>query len=65
MGGVSGQYPVPGDHVLMFETGYFAGLWRDVALKLGLEVDFVPGDWRHGVDPEVVAESWPQTGNAR
>ena len=46
----------PGDHVLMFETGYFAGLWRDVALKLGLEVDFVPGDWRHGVDPEVVAE---------
>ena len=46
----------PGDHVLMFETGYFAGLWRDVALKLGLVVDFVPGDWRHGVDPEVVAE---------
>jgi len=46
----------PGDRVLMFETGYFAGLWRDVALKLGLVVDFVPGDWRHGVDPEVVAE---------
>jgi alanine-glyoxylate transaminase/serine-glyoxylate transaminase/serine-pyruvate transaminase len=46
----------PGDHVLMFETGYFAGLWRDVALKLGLTVDFVPGDWRHGVDPEVVVE---------
>src|SRR5512139_2576817 len=44
----------PGDKVLMFETGYFAALWRDVALKLGLEVDFVPGDWRHGVDPAVV-----------
>jgi alanine-glyoxylate transaminase / serine-glyoxylate transaminase / serine-pyruvate transaminase len=44
----------PGDRVLMFETGYFAALWRDVALKLGLEVDFVPGDWRHGVDPAAV-----------
>lgn len=44
----------PGDKVLMFETGYFASLWRDVALKLGLEVDFVPGDWRRGVDPAVV-----------
>ena len=44
----------PGDKVLMFETGYFAALWRNVALKLGLEVDFVPGDWRHGVDPTVV-----------
>ena len=43
----------PGDKVLMFETGYFAALWRNVALKLGLEVDFVPGDWRHGVDPAV------------
>src|SRR5512139_352167 len=27
----------PGDKVLMFETGYFAALWRDVAQKLGLE----------------------------
>ena len=44
----------PGDKVLMFETGYFAALWRNLALKLGLEVDFVPGDWRHGVDPAVV-----------
>lgn len=46
----------PGDQVLMFETGHFATLWRNVALKLGLEVDFVPGDWRHGVDPAVVQE---------
>jgi len=44
----------PGDRVLMFETGYFATLWRDLAARLGLEVDFVPGDWRHGVDPAVV-----------
>lgn len=44
----------PGDRVLMFETGHFATLWCGVARRLGLEVEFVPGDWRHGVDPEVV-----------
>jgi alanine-glyoxylate transaminase / serine-glyoxylate transaminase / serine-pyruvate transaminase len=41
----------PGDRVLMFETGQFATLWRKVAERFGLIVDFVPGDWRHGVDP--------------
>ncbi len=46
----------PGDKILMFETGYFAALWRDMAVRLGLEVDFVPGDWRHGVDPAIVEE---------
>jgi len=46
----------PGDKVLMFETGYFATLWRNMAVKLGLDVDFVPGDWRHGVDPAMVEE---------
>ncbi|MHB8828725.1 MAG: pyridoxal-phosphate-dependent aminotransferase family protein [Syntrophales bacterium] len=44
----------PGDKVLMFETGHFATLWKDMAIRLGLEVEFVPGDWRHGVDPAVV-----------
>jgi len=44
----------PGDKVLMFETGFFATQWKNVAVRLGLEVDFVPGDWRHGVDPHVV-----------
>ncbi len=44
----------PGDKVLMFETGHFATLWRNLALRLGLVVDFVPGDWRQGVDPAVV-----------
>ena len=46
----------PGDRVLMFETGHFATLWRAMAARFGLEVDFVPGDWRHGVDPDLVAE---------
>ena len=44
----------PGDRVLMFETGHFATLWRALAEKLGLVVDFVPGDWRSGVDAAVV-----------
>ena len=44
----------PGDRVLMFETGHFATLWRAMAEKLGLIVEFVPGDWRSGVDPAVV-----------
>jgi alanine-glyoxylate transaminase/serine-glyoxylate transaminase/serine-pyruvate transaminase len=38
----------------MFETGHFATLWKNMAVRLGLEVDFVPGDWRRGVDPAVV-----------
>lgn len=46
----------PGDKILMFETGYFATLWQNMAMKLGLDVDFVPGDWRRGVDPAVVEE---------
>jgi alanine-glyoxylate transaminase/serine-glyoxylate transaminase/serine-pyruvate transaminase len=44
----------PGDRVLAFDTGHFATLWRDMATSLGLSVDFVPGDWRHGVDPAAV-----------
>jgi alanine-glyoxylate transaminase/serine-glyoxylate transaminase/serine-pyruvate transaminase len=45
----------PGDRVLMFETGHFATLWQTMARRFGLEVDFVPGDWRHGADPAVAA----------
>jgi alanine-glyoxylate transaminase/serine-glyoxylate transaminase/serine-pyruvate transaminase len=43
-----------GDKVLMFETGHFAALWRTLESRLGIEMDFVAGDWRHGVDPDVV-----------
>jgi alanine-glyoxylate transaminase/serine-glyoxylate transaminase/serine-pyruvate transaminase len=38
----------PGDHVLMFETGHFSLLWRQVAERLGLQVESVPGNWRRG-----------------
>src|ERR1700746_1501627 len=41
----------PGDRVLMFETGHFSNLWRDIALRHGLMVDYVPGDWRRGAQP--------------
>src|SRR5271163_1662031 len=41
----------PGDRVLMVETGQFATLWRVMAQRLGLAVDWVSGDWRHGVNP--------------
>ncbi|GAB3354224.1 pyridoxal-phosphate-dependent aminotransferase family protein [Modestobacter lapidis] len=46
----------PGDKVLAFETGHFATLWQDMATRMGLEVEFVPGDWRHGADPEAAQE---------
>ena len=46
----------PGDKVLFFETGHFAVLWEHMARSLGLDVEVVPGDWRHGVDPAVVQE---------
>ena len=53
----------PGDKVLMFETGHFATLWKNIALRLGLVVDFVPGDWRRGVDPSVVEEKLGEDNN--
>ena len=44
----------PGDKVLMCETGQFAILWRGIADKFKLDVDFIPGDWRHGADLEQI-----------
>jgi alanine-glyoxylate transaminase/serine-glyoxylate transaminase/serine-pyruvate transaminase len=43
-----------GDKVLMFDTGQFATLWKKMAERLGLAVEFVSGDWRRGVDPAIV-----------
>lgn len=43
-----------GDRVLMFETGHFATLWKGMALKLGLEPEFIASDWRTGADPEAI-----------
>ncbi|MEU6995998.1 aminotransferase class V-fold PLP-dependent enzyme [Streptomyces sp. NPDC046465] len=45
-----------GDRVLCAETGHFAALWQRMAVDLGLYVDVIPGDWRHGAAPEAIAE---------
>jgi alanine-glyoxylate transaminase/serine-glyoxylate transaminase/serine-pyruvate transaminase len=45
----------PGDRVLAYETGHFATLWRAMAQRLGLDVTWLEGDWRHGADPERIA----------
>jgi alanine-glyoxylate transaminase/serine-glyoxylate transaminase/serine-pyruvate transaminase len=41
----------PGDRVLLFETGHFSQLWRQLIEKFGIQVDYVPGSWRRGADP--------------
>ena len=38
----------PGDRVIIFETGQFSNVWRQIAERLGLDVDYVPGSWRRG-----------------
>ncbi len=50
----------PGDRVLMFETGQFAVLWRNLAERFGLVVDFIGGDWRHGIDLVTLATKLAQ-----
>jgi alanine-glyoxylate transaminase / serine-glyoxylate transaminase / serine-pyruvate transaminase len=57
----------PGDHVLMFETGHFASLWKKMATRLGLEAEFLsyqgadarlpdaPG-WRRGVQADLIEQ---------
>jgi len=38
----------PGDRVVVFETGAFSLHWKNIAERLGLRVDYVPGNWRSG-----------------
>src|SRR5439155_26471810 len=40
----------PGDEVLMYEAGHFAALWKSMAVKLGLQPEFIASDWRSGAD---------------
>ncbi len=48
----------PGDGVLMYETGHFAALWRKLAERLGLQVNYIefPGfaGWRRGIDAALI-----------
>ena len=53
----------PGDRVLVFETGHFSSLWRDIALRHGLVVDYVPCNWRHGAKAADAEERLSQDKN--
>ena len=46
----------PGDRVLMYETGHFSTLWMRLAERLGLQPEFIAGDWRGGADPQAIEE---------
>src|SRR3977135_3312023 len=50
----------PGDKVLMVETGHFATLWRQMAARWGIEVDFIAGDWRRGASSADIEERLAQ-----
>lgn len=50
----------PGDKVLMFQTGWFATLWSKMAAKLGIEAEFLEGDWRSGADAQRIEERLSQ-----
>lgn len=43
-----------GDHVLMYETGQFASLWKKLADRLQLKAEVIGGDWRRGVDAGLI-----------
>ena len=45
-----------GDQVVFYETGQFATLWKQMADRLGIETEFLAGDWRHGVDANRIEE---------
>jgi alanine-glyoxylate transaminase/serine-glyoxylate transaminase/serine-pyruvate transaminase len=53
----------PGDRVLGFETGQFAVQWSNVANRLGLTVEWIESDWRHGVDPSTVEAKLSEDSN--
>ncbi len=47
----------PGDRILIFETGWFSHIaWRQVAERLGVSVDYVPGTWRRGASPDTLEQ---------
>jgi alanine-glyoxylate transaminase/serine-glyoxylate transaminase/serine-pyruvate transaminase len=53
----------PGDRVLIFDTGHFSLVWRNLAEKLGLEVDYVPGTWRRGASAAELERRLRMDGN--
>lgn len=55
----------PGDKVLAYETGHFAVLWKTLAEKIGIKVEWIEGDWRHGVDAQVVEDKLRNDGKIK
>src|SRR5438105_11250279 len=55
----------PGDQALTYETGHFATLWQKMAAKLGLNVEFIAGDWRRGADPQGIEQRLRADGEKR
>lgn len=45
----------PGDGALVYDNGFFAAKWGEIAERMGLTVDVVEGDWRRPVDPGAIA----------
>jgi alanine-glyoxylate transaminase/serine-glyoxylate transaminase/serine-pyruvate transaminase len=49
----------------MAETGHFSTLWKRIAERLGLAVEFLPGDWRHGASAtQIEAQLRADSGHA-
>ncbi|MFG1281813.1 pyridoxal-phosphate-dependent aminotransferase family protein [Xanthobacter autotrophicus] len=50
----------PGDRILMYETGHFASLWREMAENLGLRPERIGRDgvegWRRGVEADLIEQ---------
>jgi len=44
----------PGDRVLMYETGHFATMWKNLATRIGLNAELIEGNWRGGADPDQI-----------
>lgn len=40
-----------GEKVLICETGSFSEWWLEMAQLFGLDAEYLPGDWRQGIDP--------------
>ncbi len=65
----------PGDALLMYESGHFATLWQKMALRLGLQPEFLslpgndetglPRSWRCGVQPELIEQRLRADGDRR
>jgi alanine-glyoxylate transaminase/serine-glyoxylate transaminase/serine-pyruvate transaminase len=45
-----------GEKILMYETGQFSTLWKNMAEKLGFNVIYIESDWRTGIDENKIAQ---------